>query len=178
LVGVLSNTDEKEALVFEKIEKALQLIENYDSRRFAQTQRYIKSIFVFGDPAAYGYWHQSLQMCELQENFVRAEETPISGIASAIIHETAHARLMRLGFGYEEPKRLRIEHICFVAERAFVRRLPDSEELTEELDEKHAYYGEYHFSDAGRREAELEALRKLGVPKWMVWLFAKLFLTK
>ena len=156
LVGVLSSTDEDRALVFERIEKALELIKTYDSRRFAQIHRYIKSIFVFGDPTAYGYWHQSLQMCELQENFVRAEDTSISRIASAIIHEAAHARLMRLGFGYEEPTRLRIEQICFDAERAFVRRLPYGEDLAEELDEKQAYYGEYHFSDAGRREADLE----------------------
>ena len=117
-------------------------------------------------------------MCELQENFVRAEDTSISRIASAIIHEAAHARLMRLGFGYEEPKRLRIEHICFDAERAFVRRLPDGEELTKEIDEKQAYYGEYHFSNAGRREADLEGLHELGVPKCMVWLLTKLLPVK
>lgn len=174
LVGVRSSTDEDQALAFERIENALKLIDTYDSRRFAQIQRYVKNIFVFGDPTAYGYWHQSLEMCELQEKFVLAEDTSISRIASAIIHETAHARLMRLGFGYDEPKRLRIEHICFDAERAFVRRLPDGEELTKELDEKQAYYGEYHFSNAGRREADLEGLRKLGVPEWMVWLLARL----
>jgi hypothetical protein len=174
LVGVLSSTDEDQALVFERIEKALQLIDTYDPRRFIQIQRYIKSIFVFGNPTAYGYWHQSLQMCELQETFVRTEDTSVSRIASAIIHEAAHARLMRLGFVYEEPKRLRIEHICFDAERAFVRRLPDGEELTKEIDEKQAYYGDYHFSDAGRREADLEGLRELGIPKCIVWLVAKL----
>lgn len=114
-------------------------------------------------------------MCELQENFVRAETTSIAQIASAIVHEATHARLMRLGFGYEEPKRLRIERICFGAQRGFARRLPDGEELVKEVEESQAYYGEAYFSDAGRREADLEGLRMLGVPKWIVWLLAKLF---
>lgn len=114
-------------------------------------------------------------MCELQDEFVRGENTSAAQIASVIVHEVTHARLMHLGFQYDEPKRLRIEHICFSAQRAFLRRLPDSEELTREIEETEAYYGDAHFSDAGRREADLEGLRKLGVPKWMIWLLAKLF---
>ena len=62
-------------------------------------------------------------MCELEDNFVRAEDTSVAQIASAIIHEAIHARLMRLGFGYEEPKRLRIEQICFGAQQAFAEKL-------------------------------------------------------
>lgn len=175
VVGTLAYKADHQTIIFDRVEKALRLIQSYDGKRFAQIQRYIKTIFVFGDPTAYGHWHQELQMCELQENFVRAETTSIAQIASAIVHEATHARLMRLGFGYEEPKRLRIERICFGAERGFARRLPDGEELVKEVEESQAYYGEAHFSDAGRREADLEGLRMLGVPKWIVWLLAKLF---
>jgi hypothetical protein len=170
-VGTLLDSE----IVFDKVEKALGLIESYDAKRFAQVQRDIKTIFIFGDPTAHGYWHQELQMCELQREFVHNQNTSIAQIASAIVHEATHARLMRLGFGYEEPKRLRIERICFGAEQAFARRLPDGEELVKEVEESQAYYGEAHFSDAGRREADLEGLRMLGVPKWIVWLLAKLF---
>lgn len=81
---------------------------------------------------------------------------------------------MRLGLGYEEPKRLRVEHICFDAERAFARRLPDGDELIKEIDEKKSFYGEAHFSDAGRHQAVLEGIRTLGVPRWIIWLLAKL----
>lgn len=113
-------------------------------------------------------------MCELEDNFVRAEDTSVAQIASAIVHEATHARLMRLGFGYEEPKRLRIEHICFGAQQAFARRLPDGKELVKEVEETQAYYGEAYFSDAGQRDAIREGLRTLGVPKWIIWLLAKL----
>jgi hypothetical protein len=113
-------------------------------------------------------------MCELNQHFVCDENTSIAQIASTIVHEAAHARLMRLGFGYEEPKRLRIEHICFDAQRAFVRRLPDSDGLLEEIAATKSYYGADVYSDIGRRDEALEGLRMLGVPKWLVWLVTKL----
>lgn len=170
VVGTLSDT----GIVFDKVEKALRLIESYNAKRFAQMQRDIKFIFVFRHPTTRGQWHQDLQMCELDDNFVLAVETSVAEIASVIVHEATHARLMRLGFGYEEPKRLRIEHICFDAQRAFVRRLPNSDELLEEIAATESYYGTDRYSDAGRRNETLEGLRMLGVPKWLVWLVSKL----
>lgn len=173
VVGTLAETGEHQKIVFDKVERALRLIEFYEVRQFLQIQRHINSIFIFGDPTARGRWHQELQMCELNEEFVRDEGTSVAQIASVIIHEATHARLMRYGFGYEEPKRLRIEHICFSAQRAFARRLPNADELLTEIEETKSYYGEAYFSDAGRRNANLEGLRTLGVPK-LVWLLAKL----
>jgi hypothetical protein len=174
VVGTLAETGEHQTIVFDKVERALHLIEFYDVRRFVQIQQNIKSIFIFGDPTARGRWHQELQMCELDEVFVRDEETSVAQIASVIVHETTHARLMRFGFGYEEPKRVRIEHICFSAQRAFVRRLPNADELLTEIEETKSYYDEAYFSDAGQRDSNLEGLRTLGVPRWVVWLLAKL----
>jgi hypothetical protein len=174
VVGTLAYKADPQTIIFDRVEKALCLIQSYDANRFAQIQRYIKTIFIFGNPTAHGYWHHELQMCELQEDFIRAENTSIAQIASTIVHEATHARLMHLGFGYEEPKRLRIEHICFDAQRAFARRLPDGDELIKEIDEKKSFYGEAYFSDAGRRTATLEGLRSLGVPKVITWLLAKL----
>jgi hypothetical protein len=103
-----------------------------------------------------------------------AEITSVAQIACAIVHEATHARLTRLGFGYEEPKRLRIEHICVDAERSFARRLPDGDELLKEIEETKSFYGAAHFSDASRRETNLDGLCALGVPEWIVWLLAKL----
>ena len=173
-MGTVAYTEDHRNIIFDRVERALRLIQLYDVKRFAQIQRYIKSIFIFGDPTARGQWHQELQMCELEENFVRAENTSAAQIASVIVHEATHARLMRFGFGYEEPKRVRIEHICFGAQQAFARRLPDGEQLVKEVEETRTYYGEAYFSDAGQRDVALEGLRTLGVPKWIIWLVAKL----
>jgi hypothetical protein len=136
VVGTLAHSDEHQNVIFSKVEKALLLIQTHDSIRFRQIQRYVQLIFIFGDPSANGYWHQELRMCELEETFVRGEATSIAVVASAIFHEATLARLMRLGCGYEEPKRLRIEQICFDAEQAFARRLPDDQELVREMQEK------------------------------------------
>jgi len=174
ICGIVAGTLSDTGIVFDKVEKALWLIESYDAKRFAQIQRDIKCIFVFRHPTTRGQWHQELQMCELDDNFVLAEDISVAEIASVIVHEATHARLMRLGFGYEEPKRLRIEHICFDSQRAFVRRLPDSDELLEEIGSTKSYYGANYYSDTGRRDEALEGLRKLGVPKWLVWLVTKL----
>jgi hypothetical protein len=92
VVGTLSD----KGFAFDKVEKALHLVESYYAKRFVQIQRYVRNIFIFGDPIAHGYWHQDLQMCELQERFILAENTSIAQVASAIVHEAAHARLMRL----------------------------------------------------------------------------------
>ncbi|HEY2919112.1 MAG TPA: hypothetical protein VGK77_08985 [Candidatus Binatia bacterium] len=174
VIGTIADTEDRRNIIFDRIATELRLIQSYDGKRFAQIQRHIKSIFIFGDPTAHGYWHQELQMCELQEEFICAETTSVAQIACALVHEATHARLMHVGFGYEEPKRLRIEHICFDDERTFARRLPDEIELLKEIEETKSFYGPEHFSDAGRREAALEGLRTLGVPVWITWLLAKL----
>jgi len=174
VVGTLAVTEDHQRVVFDRIERALLLIQLHDAKRFSQIQRYIRSIFILGNRTAYGRWHQKLQMCDLQEEFVRGENTSVAQVASVIIHEATHARLMRLGFGYEESKRLRIEHICFDAERAFARRLPNKDELLKEIEESKSFYGEAYFSDAGQRKVTLEALRAVGVPRWITSLLTKL----
>jgi maleate cis-trans isomerase len=60
-----------------------------------------------------------------------------------------------------EAKRVRIEHICFSAQRAFVRRLPNADELLTEIEETKSYHDEAYFSDAGQRDSNLEGVRTL-----------------
>lgn len=178
VVGTLAHSEEHQKIIFGNVEKALLLIQAHDTIRFGQIRRYVKSIFVLGDPSARGYWHQELKMCQLEETFVRGEDSSIAEIASVIVHEATHARLMRLGFGYEEPKRLRIEHICLDAQRSFIRRLPNEDELLNQIEETKSYYDNDHFSVAGRQEAELKALATLGVPQWIIRLLTKLTLLR
>jgi hypothetical protein len=55
------------------------------------------------------------------------------------------------------------------AERTFARRLTDGDNLLKEIDETKSCYGEAYFSDTGQREAALEGLRTLGVPRSITW---------
>jgi hypothetical protein len=94
--------------------------------------------------------------------------------SGTLVHEATHARLDRLGFGYEEPKRLQVERICFKTQRAFARRLPQGQELVREAEEMMTFYGAEYFSDAGRRARVLQELRDLGCPAWMARLLDRL----
>jgi hypothetical protein len=64
------------------------------------------------------------------------------------------------------------------AERTFARRLTDGDNLLKEIDETKSCYGEAYFSDTGQREAALEGLRTLGVPRSITWLLVKLTLDR
>ncbi|MCZ6673066.1 MAG: hypothetical protein O7C75_09010 [Verrucomicrobia bacterium] len=170
-VRTLVSGREERKTVFTKVEEALLLIKKFDPKRFNQIQSLVRCIFVFGDPTARGKWHQDLQTCEIQEEYVRSPDTAISEIASTIVHEATHARLMRLDIDYQEPKRLRIERICFKAEQAFARRLPDPDrdKLVQQA-EQMLTLDKSCFTDAGRRAADLKALRSLRCPRWLVRL--------
>ena len=172
-VGSLEAKEELMNIGFEKIERALLLIKTYSPTRFTQVQRDVRRIFVLGDPTVVGRWHQDLQTCEIEAGYLSASETSDAAVACTIIHEATHARLMRWGFSYEESKRLRTERICFRAERAFARRLPNEEEQVRRADEMLALDGEC-FSDAGRRAAMRDGLRTLGVPRWVVSILDRL----
>ena len=64
-------------------------------------------------------------MCVIDERFVVDEGTTPEMIASVIVHEATHARLFRMGIGYEEGRRARVEQVCLRRELAFAAKLPD-----------------------------------------------------
>jgi hypothetical protein len=101
-------------------------------------------------------------------------------IASAIVHETTHARLERWGVAYDEAKRHRIEAICLRRELNFVSGLAGCEALQEERRRSLDYYSnnsEFFLDrnmDQRFHDGSLETLRHLGVPNWLVALISKL----
>ncbi len=180
-VGAFLPSKEQKSIVYVKLEQALLLIRVYDPRRFAQIQQDVQCILVLGDPPTVACWHQALRMIEVDDRYLCADDTSVAALACTLVHEATHARLCRLGFGYEEPKRLQVERICFKTQRAFARRLPQGEELVREAEEMMASYGAEYFSDAGQHARDLQALRNdlqalrnLGCPAWMVRLLDRL----
>jgi hypothetical protein len=89
-------------------------------------------------------------------------------IASAIIHETTHARIERHGISYKEELRSRIEAVCVRRELAFAARLPDSglsQELARKLDWCQANPDYFNNSNlqTNIKEAIVEDMRDFGV---------------
>jgi hypothetical protein len=106
-------------------------------------------------------------MVELyQEHVLDAQTTPAS-LACLLIHEAQHARLRRLGFGYDETVRHRIEKLCYRAQRNFARLLPNGDALVAEAETRMEADPEFYSNESHRRR-DMKALRELGCPDWII----------
>lgn len=112
-------------------------------------------------------WSRDARLVRLREDYVLDPATSSADVASTLVHEGTHAWLCRLGFGYEEHRRARIEAICYRSEVAFARRLPNGETLLPDLDAALALDPAL-YSAAAQRERDAADLRTLGVPGWLV----------
>jgi len=159
-----------------RVEDALQLIKRHDPLNYLRVTRNLDKIWVHLIPSAEAHYERTLNACVLDERYLLKEEMTLDRIASTIVHEATHARLERWGIVYEEESRYRIESICLRRELNFLTKLPDSEHLKEEIARALEWCAtdRDHLSDASFREREdqgqLETLRYLGAPSWVVRL--------
>ena len=175
-IGVFEEKDSFDRIQA-KLKSALTLLRDYDTRRFAYLQRDVKRIMVFGGPHYRGSWYQECAMCDLTDRYVLAPETTPAMLASTLAHEAMHARLYRWGIGYNQEQRFRVERCCFKASIAFARRLPDSESASREYIIHQAQLQINRdpriWTDAGRAERKLAAIRELGGPEWLLCLVGR-----
>jgi hypothetical protein len=165
----LASAEEREA-AFPKLAAALDILARHDPRRFERLRADVDGILVFGLPGAWGTWILGERLVVLDQRYVTAPETSAEAVASTLVHEGTHAWLDRLGFGYEEAHRARVEAICHRAQLAFARRLPDPGGLVE-LAQRQLARDPADWSDAAFERNYEEGLRELGVPGWLVRLF-------
>ena len=115
-----------------KVTAALDLIQSVAPTQLARMRRLFGGILVFPvDSDALAVWRQDLDACLLKTSWMLSEDTTPEAVASCIIHELMHARLDAAGFLYNGSTRARVERICALAERNFVRRLPLSDARTD-----------------------------------------------
>jgi hypothetical protein len=100
-VGCLTSDKEKRLMAFDPVEEALGLIKRHDPLRYDRLRRDLVRIWVFLLAGNWGEYRHPLRMCVLDERVVLDEATRSEQIASTIVHEATHARLMRRGIGYE-----------------------------------------------------------------------------
>lgn len=165
-------TSEEKALAFDRLGAALGLIERYAPRKLKALQKDVRAILVAGHPGIWGCYVHKLRMIELYSDYVLDDRTTPESIASTLIHEAQHARLWRLGFGYDEPIRARIERLCFRAERNFSRMVPGGEESVARAEAWIESDLEPVFSIEGRMQANLDGLANLGAPVWLIKIMA------
>lgn len=158
-----------------RVEGALHLIKSHDRIRYNRLLRDLDRVWVcrlFGPRASYRH---SLRACQLDTRFVVAE-TSSERIASSIVHEATHARLMRCGIGYEDELRARVEAVCLRREIAFAAKLPNGRQPREDAEDALGWYAERgYLTDAAVDERRLKALfeegRNSGAPEWLMqWM--------
>jgi hypothetical protein len=158
----------------QKTIEALNLIKAYDPLRYRRLLQDLDRVWVrpsfTNDLAAFNL---RLRACILSEEFVENDASSTEAIASSIVHEATHARLHKCGIDYDEPLRSRVEAVCFRRELAFAAKLPDGHVVRDRAERSLAFYANpTYWTDAAIEHRYFtegaEALRRLGVPEWLV----------
>jgi hypothetical protein len=155
---------------FRCVEEALDLIKTHDRVRYNRLIRDLQRIWVVPLSGAVGAFDPATVSCKLDPRFVLAE--PAEMVAAVIVHEAAHARLVRCRIGYEEDERSRVEAVCVRRELAFAARLPDGEQVREKaVQDLERCANRSLWSNASlidrRLSAEVRTLRYVGCPDWL-----------
>jgi hypothetical protein len=158
--------DKKGLLVFSKVNQVLNLISEFDPRRYLQIRRDVKKIWVFVARPAAGVWMDKLQMCILDRDFYCQNNASASRMTLTIVHEATHARLCKLKIKYSEDIRDRVERICIKSEIAFAKRLPDGQKLVEMAESKLKRPKSF-YTDAQHQQRNLDALGELRKKTWL-----------
>jgi hypothetical protein len=176
LVGTWESDANAEA-VFRRVEGALCLIKAHDRLRYKRLLRDLERLRVWLLPGGSGSYKEAVRSCELDSRFVLAETSSPAMIASTIVHEATHARLMRCGIGYETELRARVEAVCARRELAFANNLPNGAQVRESAERilelcaaDDGYWSNTAFEER-HVEGWIEAMRHLGVPDWLVRVF-------
>jgi hypothetical protein len=159
---------ERRAAGFIKIQRALDLTAQKAPVEFAAMQRDVAWVLVLGNGTNAGTYNHALRKVELCMSYTLDSGTTPEVLACLLIHEAQHARLHRLGFGYGEEIRGRIERLCYRAERNLGRLLPGCEELVENAESWMEADPLLNCSNEAMIEKRLEFLRKNRFPEWFI----------
>jgi hypothetical protein len=169
--GLRIRASEESEASLRRVLEALEIIKTFDRRRYDRILHDLELVWVRLLPAALACFDESLKACEIDTRFVLDEGSEPEIIAAAIVHEATHARLARCGIRYDENMRRRIEAVCVRRELAFAARLPNGEPIrvwsASRLQAPPETFTDAAF-DQRTREGELEVLRLLGTPDWVV----------
>lgn len=165
---VIRIENQAEQVVCDRLAEALDLIQCVDAKRLRRIRRDIRRILVVGAGGP-EYW-------PLADGFILdysyIAEAPIERIALTIAHEATHARLWNAGVRYRGILRGRIEELCVRSEIALAARLPASEKLIHQAQEKLA---DPWWNERRIFERRLAAMRKVGWPEWFLRPYGALF---
>jgi hypothetical protein len=160
---------EEQKLALSKLEKARELLVQCSPVR-AERVRALKGVVIFGTTKHTARYLRDSNLCQLWPAFVESSETTPERLANALVHEATHAWLFRLGFGYEETIRTRVERICVLAELGVAKRFPNGKEEIQSLESFLAELSSEteRLSDTIFEERLAADFRHLGFPEWII----------
>jgi hypothetical protein len=162
-------------LLFTKVKEALDLMLEHAPECFSRVKNNARRIWIAPIPWAAGEWNDQFRTCALNYDYLNPNMTPPQ-LAAIILHEATHGLIYRRGISYKQPDKKRIESICFRAEMALGRRLPDGQSIVESaklgLAQPESFW---ESSNIGKLrllslEEKLSDLQKSGAPTWAIRL--------
>jgi hypothetical protein len=129
---VINNTrpDINTPEVWSRLQRSLELIEQYTPHHFRRLQRDFRLIVVQRFACRGAYFHEQ-RACLVELTFAVNPAFSDAEVAATILHEAMHARLHQLGFPLEMSDRARQERFCRRAEIEFGRLAPNGHRVVE-----------------------------------------------
>ena len=170
LLGIpvtIQDIDGQENVAFDVLERALGLLEKHAPSELGRIRRAFSRIIVTEMPLFRAAYADTHRWCIVNWDPKKPALSP-SEVGALLSHEATHYRLGRLGFGYRQAERVRVERACSRAAMRLSRHLP-GRYAGEAVSREHLHWiSPDGLSDARQREAGLAALKKQGVPGWVL----------
>lgn len=127
-VGVAADTNAKRRRAAQKINDALLILGKLAPCALSRARGDMAGILSagLGGNGEIGRWERGPRLCVLDLQHV-LDESP-EEIAATIVHEATHARIMKMGIGYGERIRRRVEMVCNRAMIRLAKKMPSSRE--------------------------------------------------
>jgi hypothetical protein len=149
---------------FAKMQQALDIIRDADSRRWARIRRHLRRIVLLNGGGEFYHPELHAYVVDLPSFLARS---PLE-VASSVVHEATHARLHHKGISYEPSIRERVEMVCVGEEIAFLQRLGNTEEL---VARKRSSLESQWWSETSLHQRRFQQLQAHGVPRVLVRMF-------
>ena len=144
----------------DRLEVALDTLEEADSRRYRRIMRELRAIHLVALEAYAGRYRHGSRTCHLDRGLLISRE-PLETAAS-IVHEATHGRLMDRGIGYGADIRTRVERAC---DREQVRFLERADAGLETVERCRARLGRAAPTDLELLDGEARMLAAHGIPR-------------
>jgi hypothetical protein len=172
LLGIpltVKDLDGKEPEVFGVFEKALKLLEKHAPSELGRIRRAFSRIIVAEVPLFRAAYFSTHAWCVVNWDPKKPAPSPAQ-VAALLSHEATHHRLGRLGFGYRQAERVRVERACSRAALRLSHRLP-GRDAGIGVSRSHLHWiAPDALSDERQLQAGLAALKKQGASRLQLWV--------